>query len=435
MFKVAVSPTLQHGRSLTIGFLAPLLLSSCAAPPPEETPAATNVTVIEGARVIIGDGSPPIENATLILEDDQFIHVGAGNKPEVPAGSVHVDLTGRTIMPAIIDTHVHLSPTRTALIEDLQRKAYYGVSAVLALGRGVSADSFQIRAETVPNAARYLTAGRGITAPEPGRTEVPYWITSEDEARSAVQELAEQDVDFVKIWVDDRNGQFDKLSPEIYSAVIDEAHKHELRVTAHIFALEDAKQLLRAGIDAFAHGVRDQDIDDEFVELVKERPHVVLVPNLGNRGIEEDLSWLSKTIPPTELLELQESYTDRPEVEERFNIQARNLARLNAEGMRIAFGTDGGAGWSPPLEMADMVASGMTPHEVIVAATQNSAELLELNDLGTIAVGNSADFIVLETNPLDDITNTRQIETVYLRGMAVSRDELSERWVGSAETP
>ena len=190
MFKVAVSPTLQHCRSLTIGFLAPLLLSSCAAPPPEETPAATNVTVIEGARVIIGDGSPPIENATLILEDDQFIHVGAGNKSEVPAGSVHVDLTGRTIMPAIIDTHVHLSPTRTALIEDLQRKAYYGVSAVLALGRGVSEDSFQIRAETVPNAARYLTAGRGITAPEPGRTEVPYWITSEDEARSAVQELS-----------------------------------------------------------------------------------------------------------------------------------------------------------------------------------------------------------------------------------------------------
>ena len=125
--------------------------------------------------------------------------------------------------------------------------------------------AFQLREELVPNAARYRTVGRGITAPEPGRTEVPFWISTEAEARTAVRELASQNVDMVKIWVDDRNGQFEKLTPAVYGAVIDEAHQHGLRVTAHVFTLEDAKGLLRAGLDAFAHGIRDMDVDDEVV--------------------------------------------------------------------------------------------------------------------------------------------------------------------------
>src|SRR5690606_28536662 len=99
-------------------------------------------------------------------------------------------------------------------------------------------------------------------------------VTSEDEARRAVQELAERRVDLVKIWVDDRNGQYEKLSPALYGAIIDEAHRHGLRVTAHIFALEDAKGLLRAGVDAFAHGVRDRDVDEAFMTMIAERPDV-----------------------------------------------------------------------------------------------------------------------------------------------------------------
>ena len=159
---------------------------------------------------------------------------------------------------------------------------------------------------------------------------------------------------------------------------------------------------------------------------------MVLAPNLPNRGVAEDLSWLGGTIPAERLAELQAGSVDRPAAQEGFAIQARNLARLNDEGVRIAFGTDGNAGWSPHLEMADMVASGMTPHEVIVAATRNSAELLELDDAGTVEAGKSADFVVLEANPLDDITNTRRIEAVYLRGEAVDRAALSAGWVGGA---
>ena len=407
-----------------------LVLTAACASPPEEAPATSTATVFEGGRLIVGDGSDPIENATFVIDEDRFVAVGATGEVETPEGAAHVDLTGRTVIPALIDTHVHFSTEREALIEDLQRKAYYGVGAAMGLGRDVGDDVYQVRAETIPGVPRYRHAGRGITTPEPGRTEIPYWITTEEEARTAVQELAELEVDIVKIWVDDRGGQFEKMTPELYTVIIDEAHQHGLRVTAHIFALEDAKGLLRAGIDAFAHGVRDRDVDDEFVELVRERPDVVLVPNLGARGVAEDLGWLSGTIPPDDLEALQATYVDRPEAQESFGIQARNLARLNDEGMRVAFGTDGNAGWSPHLEMADMVASGMTPHEVIVAATGTSAEFMELDNAGTVEAGKSADFVVLEANPLDDIANTRRIESVYLRGEAVDRAALSESWLG-----
>ena len=142
----------------------------------------------------------------------------------------------------------------------------------------------------MPGTARFLSAGRGITMPEPGRTTVPYWVGSEADARKAVAELAAHKVDIVKIWVDTRDGKYKKLTSEIYGAIIDEAHKRRLRVTAHIFDLEDAKGLMRAGIDAFAHGVRDRDIDDELMAMFKQRPNVVLTPELAATGRKDGLA-------------------------------------------------------------------------------------------------------------------------------------------------
>ena len=422
------SPAALPAVLLSIGLP---LVSACSAPETEQALDATEATVFEGARLLVGDGRV-IETATFIVDDDRLVAVGRAGEVEVPPGAERVDLAGRTVMPAIIDTHVHLRETRDELVEDLQRKAYYGGGVVLSLGRGSSDMAFQVRDEVLPNAARYRTVGRGITRPEPGRTDIPYWISTQAEARTAVQELAAQNVDMVKIWVDDRNGQFEKLTPELYGAVIDEAHQHGLRVTAHVYTLEDGKGLLGAGIDAFAHGIRDMDIDDEVVELFAEHPNVVLVPNLPNSGVATDLSWLSGTIPPDELQGMQDRSVDRPDAQEAFGIQARNLAHLSAAGVTIAFGTDGGAGWSPHAEMEDMVRAGMTPADVIVAATRNSADLLALDDVGTLEAGKSADFVVLKANPLDDITNTRRIVDVYLRGTAVDRAALSAGWVGGA---
>ena len=405
-----------------------ILMAGCAGPD-----AGGDVTVFEGARLIVGDGSAAIEDAVFVVQGDRFMAAGARADVEIPGDATHVDLSGKTVMPTIINAHVHLSSTREDRVGQLQHMAYYGAGVVVSLGLDEGPVGFEMRDEAVPDGALSRTAGRGITAPEPGRSEVPFWLTSEEEARAAVQELAAQEVDFVKIWVDDRNGQYERLSPELYGAVIDEAHRSGLRVTAHVFRLEDAKGLLRAGIDAFAHGIRDRDIDDELVALWTARPDVVLIPNLPGPGVALDLGWLSGTVPAGELQEMQERSADRPAAQESFGIQARNLARLNQEGVTIAFGTDGSSPWAVHQEMEDMVRTGMSPAQVLVAATSTSAELMELSDVGTVAAGMSADFLVLDANPLDDITNTREIDAVYLRGTAVDRDALGARFRGGSQ--
>ena len=403
-------------RWLPVAAFIAALPSGCATPP-----LGQPVMAYEGARVIVGDGRV-LDNATLVVEGDKITRVAQKGALKLPADATRVNLAGKTVMPMLIDTHVHLNPTREALVRDLRMRAYYGVSAALSLGTD-GYENLDVRGETIPGAARFLSAGRGITMQEPGRTSVPYWVNSPADGRKAVEELAARKVDIVKIWVDTRDGKYKKLTPEIYGAVIDEAHKRGLRVTAHLFDLDDAKGLVRAGVDALAHGVRDRDIDDEFVAMFKQRPGLVLTPNLPERGVKTDLSWLKPGLAPSQYAVLEQANTDRPVAQAFFGIQARNLAKLNAAGARITLGTDGNRAWGPHEEMEDMVLAGMTPMQVIVAATRNSAEFLRLADAGTLQAGKSADFIVLDANPLDDITNTRRISQVVLRGAPVDRSQ------------
>ena len=382
-------------------------------------PVRADVTAFEGVRLVVGNGSV-VENATLVIDGNKIVQAGQG--VAVPAGALRVNLTGKTIMPAIIDTHVHLSPIRDRLIRDLKMRGYYGVSAVLSMGLDPY-DLLDIRSQAIPGAARYFSAGRGITMPEPGRITAPHWITSEADGRKAVQELADKKVDIVKIWVDTRDSKFKKLTPDLYGPIIDEAHKKGLRVTAHIFDLEDGKGLIRAGVDAFAHGVRDRPIDDEYLALWKQHPNLVLGPNLPDRGVKTDLSWMKAGVSAEEYEKLEKANVANAITEAFHGIQARNLAVMNKAGARIVLGTDGNRAWGPHEEMEDMVLAGMTPAQVIVAATHNGAEYLRIADAGTLEAGKSADFIVLDANPLDDITNTRKISSVYLRGAAVDRSQ------------
>jgi imidazolonepropionase-like amidohydrolase len=415
----------QSQRMLAVAGLLSLVVVTVWSVPTLGQAPATGVTAFVGARLIVGDGRAPIENSVILVNGTRFQQVGAVGQVQIPAGARNVSLAGKTVMPTIIDTHNHLSQTREALIDDLKRRAFYGVSAAQSMGQDTADVPFQVREEVregkIPGAARFFTAGRGITAPEPGRTMAPIWVTTVAEARKAVQDNAARKVDIIKIWVDDRMGMVKKLSPELYSAVIDEAHKSGLRVIAHIYTLEDHKGVLRAGVDAFAHGVRDKDVDDEFVAMVKQHPNLVLGPNMPDRGVVQNYDWLRESLTAAQFAELQKGNTNRPEAQVFHAIQARNLAKMNAAGVRIVVGTDGNTPWAPHVEMEDMVKAGMTPMQVITAATRNGAAFLKLTDVGTIEANKSADLLVLDANPLDNIANTRRISSVYIRGAAVDR--------------
>jgi imidazolonepropionase-like amidohydrolase len=379
--------------------------------------SAQGVTGYEGARVIVGDGRV-LENTTLVVDGTKITQVGG----TVPAGATRVNLAGKTVMPMFLDTHTHLSATRDKLVRDLRQRAYFGVGAALSLGTD-NYELLDLRNKDTPGMARFRSAGKGLSRTE-GRPTLE--INSVEEARKAVQTNVANKADIIKVWVDDRDGKVDKVLPSQYEAAIDEAHKNGLLVTAHIFNESDGKRLIRAGVDAFAHSVRDKDIDDEMLALYKSKPNLVVNPNLPDRGVKQDLSWLKASLPPAEYAKLEEGNTDRPEQQAAYGIQARNLAKINAAGVKIVLGTDGNRAWGPHEEAADMVAAGMTPMQVIIAATKNAAEFLKMPDTGTLEVGKNADFIVLDANPLDNITNTRKISQVILRGAAVDRSKLPD---------
>ena len=392
----------------------------------------SDAVAYEGVRVITGDGTV-IEEAILIVQNGTFVEVGPSSDIDGSAVGSRVDLSGKTVMPTLNNAHFHLPSEREARILELQEAAYYGTGATFSFGLDEGAIGLEMRAERIPDAARSLSAGRGITAHEPGRSEVPHWVTSEEEAREAVQQLAAQEVDIVKIWVDSRAGQYQRLSPALYSAIIDEAHGHDIPVTAHVFRLEDAKGLLEAGVDVFAHGIRDVDVDDEVIEMWRERPEVVLIPNLPGPGLPVgDMSWTAGTVSAERIAQMESTPTSfSDQASEAFGIKARNLVRLHQEGIRVAFGTDGGNSWTAHQELEDMVRAGLSPSDVLVAATSAAAAVMGLDETGLIAQGKSADFVVLQANPLDDITNTRGIIDVYLLGERIDRPGISSRILGT----
>jgi len=425
-------------------------------------------TLFEGARLIVGDGRTPIENSAFLVEGHTIARVGKKGDVRAPAGAMRVDLTGKTVIPALIDIHNHLgwtnlktnqatktSFTRELVVDHLRRYAYYGVAATLSMGLDrwdVNPDlPYQLRNEVIPGAARFLTVGRGIAAtPMAGPTAdyrlgVPYGAQTEAEGRSRVQELKARKVEMIKIWVDDRLGTVPKLQKNVYQAIINEAHRNGMRVVAHIFALEDGKELLKSGVDGFAHGVRDRDVDEEYIAILKQHPKTWLGPNLPPRPMSPEetaaeIDWLTDTFPPSQIKRMRDQLARAGTSgaggagANAFGIQCRNLKRVHDAGMVIGLGTDANndIGWAAHVELADMVRCGLTPAEAIVAGTRTSAAILKLDDLGTVAAGKSADFVVLDANPLDDILNTRKISTVYSRGAALDRAAMSRTFTSEA---
>jgi imidazolonepropionase-like amidohydrolase len=440
------------------------LIATYSLPAAGQAPRPTGATVFEGARLITGDGSAAIEDAAFVVENSRITAVGRRGEVAAPADAARVDLTGKTVMPAIVDAHGHpgfldavtgqLSKanfTRENYIDHLERYAYHGIAATISTGTDMGELAYQLRAEVIPNAALIRTVGLGLAYPgsgptDPSRNDVPYAVTSVAQAREAVQDLAPHKPDFVKIWVDSRNGRQKKLTAEMFTAAADEAHKQGLRAIAHVFDLADAKLLVRAGVEGFLHSIRDQEVDDEFIRLAKEHD-IWITPNLGGINrlslIREngtpawfDEPLVRETIAPALIRARAQMYETRKRegAPARPGFDAINVRKLHAAGVRQVLGSDAAGdgnrwlGLHTLLEFDNMVAAGFTPMEMIVAATRDSAKVLRLDQLGMVAAGKSADFIVLDANPLDNIANVRKINAVYLRGEAVDRAGLRAKW-------
>jgi imidazolonepropionase-like amidohydrolase len=466
--------------ALGVPALVGVLTMMDSAPVAGQAPP-TRVTIFEGARLITGDGSAPIEDSAFVVENAQFTRVGRRGQVAVPAGAARVDLRGKTVMPAKVDMHGHIGFqhdwdgtmakeyfTRENLIDHLERLAYYGISATIGIGDLVDrADlhggrtnwgdvPLKVRNEVVPGAALFKTAGPGIAWPgsgangHPSRTDVPYPVTTVEEAREATRDNVKMKPAFIKIWVDDRGGRTKKLTPPLYLAIIDEAHKANVPVAAHSITLADGKQLIKAGVEGWLHlPVRNGEVpDEEFLAIVRERiakrdrPNMWFNPGAGTAAASRadwDDPLLRETISPDQIQTQvgQQLANITPESTERARrnlreMGANNALKLRAAGMKIALGGDTGQsrffiGWSQQLEFENWVRMGLTPMEAIVAATRDSAAAGGFNT-GLIAAGKNGDFVVLDANPLDDIANSRRISRVYLRGQEVDRAGLVKKW-------
>jgi imidazolonepropionase-like amidohydrolase len=442
-------------RMLSVASIAALALTSTIA-----AQNGTRATMYEGARLIVGDGTAPIDNSAFLVQGDTITWVGRKGERQVPAGGARIDLTGKTVMPSLIDGHNHIglvnerdgtnaksNYTRDNLTDQLQRYAYYGVSATLSMGLEADQElAYKLRDEVIPNAARFFTVGKGMAAtPMAGpvgeaRLGIPWGAQTEDEGRRHVRELHARNVRFVKIWVDDREGEVPKLQPNVYRAIIEEAHANGMEVLAHLSrtsALADAKDLFRAGVDGFVHTVRDRDVDDEYMALVKSHPKVWTGPNIPAPQTAAEIDMLAETLPASQIDRMRKGVAARAAAgnkpNELFELHCRNLRKIHDAHMIIGLGTDGtGDGFGAHEQINSYVHCGFTTAEAIASATSINARILHMDKLGSIAVGKEASFNVLNANPLDDITNSRKIAKVYLRGQEVDRAALRAKWTGAA---
>jgi len=428
-----------------------------------------NAVLYEGGRLIIGDGTV-IDSGAFVVENGRIGAVGPRSAVTPPDSAARVDLTGKTVMPSMINAHVHIgyegytswgaqNYTPQNVLDHLQREAFYGVGATTSVGSSPTDQSLQFerdqRAGKFPPASRFFFMP-GMAPPNGGPDAVLLKgttalhavneVSTAQEARAAIRTMAGKGIRNVKIWVDDRRGSYPKMTPDVYNAVIDEAHKHQMVVHAHATTLPDQKAVVGAGVDVLVHMVQGEKLDDEYLAILREKkPYWATVIGLGDRSeVCDNDPFVDQSLPPKVSAAIRATVEARPlapscgppspNAATREAMLANNFPKMIAAGVRLVLGTDAGIhaghtfGIADHHELARWVQLGLTPSQAIVAATRTPAELLGIKDMGTLATGKSADFLVLNANPLENIRNTRQIASVYLRGTRLDRDALILAW-------
>jgi imidazolonepropionase-like amidohydrolase len=426
-----------------------------------ELTAAQQVTVLTDVKVIDGTGAPVQPNKTVVIEGDRIRSIsgdGAGN----PNDAKSIDMHGQTIMPLIINTHGHLgmvkgtasgvsNQTEDNFRHQLLRYQDYGIGAILSMGTDGPkfAEIREASRSGKWQGADVYSAGNGFGVKD-GAPPAAMGFTNilrpdtPDEARKEVAAQAPMKPDFYKLWLDDFYGQYPKLiSPEVYGAIIDEAHKHGLRVAAQLYHWKDARSLVADGVDVLAHSVRDGEVDDALLADMKKH-HTAYIPTLSLDDFAfayaDSPDWVNQPFfraaldpgvfemitSPEYKAKTRESKMAKIE-EEALPIAMRNLKKIYDAGILIALGTDSGAtpirvqGFAEHVELGLMVQAGLTPLEAISVATKNGAQLLRISDqYGTLESGKKANFIVLAKDPSQEISNTKTIRAVWKNGVKVS---------------
>jgi imidazolonepropionase-like amidohydrolase len=387
------------------------------------------------------DGRGVVENAVLLVRDGKIVAAGPVAEIEVPEGAEQVDLAGRFVTPGLIVGHGHVGGARGLetgegvyteenLVDQLGLYARYGVTTVVSLG-GDGPEAVALRdAQNTPglNRARVFVAGTIVDADTP------------DAARQMVDQDAEMKVDFIKIRVDDNLGTSKKMTPEVYQAVIEQAHKHNLPVAVHLYYLDDAKGVLNAGADFIAHSVRDKDIDQEFIDMLSSK-NICLCPTLTREVStyvyestpeffadpfflrDADPQVLEQLNDPQRQAGIQKNKAAQ-QYKKALQVAQTNLKKLSDANIRIVFGTDTGPparfqGYFEHMELQLMADAGLTPEQVLRSATSDAARCLKLQGVGTLEAGKWADFVVFADNPMEDIGNSHSLESVWIAGNRV----------------
>lgn len=418
--------------------------------------AGAETLLLKNFTLIDGTGGAARPGSSMLVTDGRIIWVGAASEASAPADAQTVDLTGKYVMPGIIDLHIHLGNvhdltqdqkfySRENVEHDLRTYAAYGVTTVQIMGTDKDL-IFDLRREQRagrPTEARIYTAGQGLVL-KGGYGGVPginHPVATPAEAVAEVDAQAAKGADFIKLWVDDELHTMPEMAADMSKAIIDAAHRHGLKAYAHVFYLADAKRLTAQGVDGFVHTVRDQPVDGALIAAMKAQGTVQIASTLsreaavmafGSPAPELKDPFFQQSISPEALAllaspERQKSVAATasfPRLPAFLATAEKNTRALFNGGVKIGFGTDAGPpgrvpGYSEHWELSELVKAGLTPAQAIHAATGGAAELLGARDLGTIERAKWADLIVLDANPLADIANSRKISAVYIAGRPV----------------